>query len=161
MNTAPPSPLGIVAVRQRDFAAAQAWCRNALPIWQKLGDEHRAASTYHQLGIIAQEQRDFAAAEAWYRKSLAIKEKQGDEHGAAVTYRQLGVLAGGQGHFIDSGQWLIKAILTFHRTADPHLVRQAVQNFLVNYRNAPAADQTRLEALWKEAGLGPFPKPSA
>ena len=102
-----------------------------------------------------------AAAEAWYRRSLAIKEKQGDEHGAAITYGQLGILAGRQRHFIDSGQWLIKATVAFHRTADPHLVRQAAQNFLVTYRKAPAADQARLEALWNEAGLGPFPKPSA
>jgi tetratricopeptide (TPR) repeat protein len=153
--------LGRMAQEQRDFAAAEAWYRKALPIWEKLGDEHGAAITYHNLGVIAEEQRDFAAAEAWYLKSLAIKEKQGDEHGAASTYGQLGILAGEQGHFIDSGQCLIKAILGFHRAADPHLVRQAVQNFLVNYRNAPAADQAQLEALWKEARLGPFPKPSA
>jgi hypothetical protein len=62
---------------------------------------------------------------------------------------------------VDSGQWLIKAIVGFHRAADPHNVRQAVRNFLVNYRDAPAADQVKLEALWKEAGLGPFPKRSA
>ena len=104
---------------------------------EKLGNEHSAASTYHQLGRIAQEQRDFAAAEPWYRKSLAIKEKQGNEHGAASTYGQLGILAGRQGHFIDSGQWLIKAIVAFHRSRDPQNVRQAGQNFLVTYRNAP------------------------
>jgi hypothetical protein len=40
-------------------------------------------------------------------------------------------------------------------------MRQAVRNFFVNYRNASAADKAQLEALWKEAGLGPFPKPSA
>jgi hypothetical protein len=61
---------------------------------------------------------------------------------------------------VDSGQWVIKATLAFRRARD-HNARQTVEDFLVNYRNAPAADQARVEALWNEAGLGPFPKPSA
>jgi tetratricopeptide (TPR) repeat protein len=151
----------MIAEEQRDFPAAEGWYRKSLAIKEKQGDEHGAAMTYHQLGRIAEEQRDFAAAETWYRKALPVWEKLGDEHSAASTYGQLGVLAGRQGHFIDSGQWLIKAIVGFRRAKDPHRVRQTVQNFLVIYRNAPAADQGRLEALWNEAGLGPFPKPSA
>ena len=153
--------LGMTAQEQRDFAAAKAWYQKSLAIKEKQGDEHGAALTYHQLGTIAEEQRDFAAAEAWYQKALAIDEKHGNEHGAAFTYNQLGALAGRQGHFIDSGQWLIKAIVALHRARDPHNVRQAVHSLLVTYRNAPAADQARLEALWKEAGLGPVPKPRA
>lgn len=90
----------------------------------------------------------------------SIERQQDDEHGAS-TYGQLGTLAGLQGHFIDSGRWLLKAIVGFHRAADPHKVRKAAQNFLVIYRNAPAADQAQLEAMWAAAGLGPFPKPSA
>ena len=43
-----------------------------LAIFEKQGDEHGAASTYHNLGNIALEQRDFASAEQWYRKALAI-----------------------------------------------------------------------------------------
>ena len=74
----------MIAQEQRDFASAEQWYRKALAIFEKQGDEHGAAITYHQLGMIAQEQRDFASAEQWYRKALAIKEKQGDEHGAAA-----------------------------------------------------------------------------
>jgi hypothetical protein len=62
---------------------------------------------------------------------------------------------------VDSGQWVNKATVAFRRARDHHNARQAVRNFLVNYRDAPAADQVKLEALWNEAGLGPFPKPSA
>ena len=153
--------LGIIAEEQRDFAAAEAWYRKSLAIREKQGDEHGAASTYHQLGMIAQEQRDFAAAEALYRKALLVWEKLDDEHHAASTYNQLGILTGLQGHITDSGQWLIKAIVGFRHARDPHNVRQAVQNFLVIYQDAPAADQGRFQALWTEAGLGPFPKPSA
>jgi hypothetical protein len=91
----------------------------------------------------------------------SIEEKQEDEHGATSTYGQLGLLAGEQRHFIDSGQCLIKATVGFRRAADLHSACQAVQNFLLTYWKAPAADQVQLEALWNEAGLGPFPKPSA
>jgi hypothetical protein len=62
---------------------------------------------------------------------------------------------------IDSGQWLIKAIVAFHRARDPHNMRRAVHEFLLPDKAAPAADQVKLEALWNEGGLGPFPKPSA
>jgi tetratricopeptide (TPR) repeat protein len=153
--------LGMIAQEQSHLAAADAWYRKSLAIKERLHDENGAASTYHQLARIAQERRDFAAAEVWYRKSLAIKEKQGSEQGAAMTCQALGLLAGQQQHFIDGGQWLIKAILGFRRAADPHNVRQAAERFLVTYWNAPPADQAQLETLWNEAGLGPFPKPSA
>jgi hypothetical protein len=47
------------------------------------------------------------------------------------------------------------------RAGDVHNEGHSVQNFMLTYRNAPAADQAKLEALWTEAGLGAFPKPSA
>lgn len=62
---------------------------------------------------------------------------------------------------VDSGQWVIKATLAFRRARDHPNARQAVQNFLFFHKAALAGDQARLEALWNEAGLGPFPKPSA
>jgi len=77
--------LGTLAQERRDFVAAEACYRRSLAIKEKQGNEHGAATTYHQLGTLAQERRDFADAEAWYRKSLAVKEKQGNEHGAATT----------------------------------------------------------------------------
>jgi hypothetical protein len=43
------------------------WYKKSLAIKEKQGNEHGAASTYHQLGRIAQEQRDFGAAEQWYK----------------------------------------------------------------------------------------------
>ena len=62
----------MIAEERRDFAAAEQWYRKSLAIKEKQGNEHGAASTYHQLGVIAEERRDFAAAEQWYRRSLAI-----------------------------------------------------------------------------------------
>jgi tetratricopeptide (TPR) repeat protein len=149
--------LGMIAEEQPDFAAAEQWYRKSLAISEKLGIEHGAARTYHQLGMIAEEQRDFAAAEQWCRKALLIFEKLSDEHGATITYWQLGLSAAEQGNFVESGRWLIKALVSFQRTADPALAAQAVRDFLRSYKRASATDRAKLEALWSEAGLGPFP----
>ena len=87
---------------------------------EKQGDEHGAASTYHELGIIAHEQRDFASAEQWYRKSLAIKEKQGNEHGAACTYHQLGMIAEERRDFASAEQWYRKSLAIWEKQGDEH-----------------------------------------
>jgi len=147
--------LGRVAEERRDFDRAEKWYLKSLAISEKLGDEHVSASTYHQLGMVAQERRDLDQAEKWYLKSLAIKEKLGDEHVSASTYHQLGILAGLRERWSESGQWLIKCIVTFQATRDSASVGQATQNFVVLYRKAPPAEQTKLKALWEAAASSP------
>ncbi|MGO8674282.1 MAG: tetratricopeptide repeat protein [Limisphaerales bacterium] len=112
--------MGSVVAERRDSAAAEGWYRKALAIKEKQGDEHGAASSYHQLGILAQEQRDFAAAEAWYRKALEIEEKQGDEHSAAKTYHQLGRIAEEQGDFAAAEAWYRKSLEIEEKQGDEH-----------------------------------------
>jgi tetratricopeptide (TPR) repeat protein len=149
--------MGTIAQEQRDFAAAEQWYRKSLAITEKQGNEYGAAITYHQLGIVAEEQRDFAAAEQWYRKSLAITEKQGNKHGAAGTYGQLGRLAGIREDFLGSGGWLIKSVLAFLGVDDARSAAGNAVNFSIFYKKAPPAEQSKLKAMWEEAGLGPFP----
>ncbi len=80
----------MIAQERRDFDEAEKWYLKSLEITEKQGNEHGAASTYHQLGMIAQERRDFDEAEKWYLKSLEITEKQGNEHGAADDVPPIG-----------------------------------------------------------------------
>ena len=96
----------MIAQEQRDFASAEQWYRKALAIEEKQGDEHGAASTYHQLGMIAQEQRDFASAEQWYRKALAIWIKYGDKYHEEMTRSNLERLreAAGPGSIPEPGE---------------------------------------------------------
>jgi tetratricopeptide (TPR) repeat protein len=135
--------LAAFALNTRNYATAASLFERLAKHREDFNDLEGEAAAYRQLGAIAQEQRDFAAAEAWYRKSLAVSEKQGNERGAASTYHQLGMLAEEQREFAAAETWYRKSLAVSEN------------------RNAPAADQARLEALWKEAGLGPFPKPSA
>lgn len=145
--------LGRIAQEQRDFGSAEKWYLKSLAISEKQGDEHGAAITYHLLGIIAHVQRDFGNAEKWYLKSLAIWNKQGNEYGAASTYGQLGILAQEQKVTIEAARHTLKALTIFSKCNDQHRVQIATSQFMRFYKEASAAEQTQMKALWKEAGL--------
>src|ERR1022692_2175 len=149
--------LGMIAAEQRDFAAAREWYLKSVAIEEKLGNLHRAATTYHQLGIVAQEERDSEAARKWCLKSLTISEKRADLHGAASTYGQLGILAGLRAGFEESGKWMVRSIAAFLEMDDQNSAQRNIRNFLVSHRLASPADKQKLEAIWRDANLGPFP----
>jgi Tfp pilus assembly protein PilF len=150
--------LGIMAQERHDFAAAEQWYLKSLAIEERQGNEHGAATTYHQLGMVAQQRRDFAAAEQWYLKSLSIKEKLGNEHGAATTYHQLGRVAAEQQRPIEAGHLFARALAVFRKN-DPHNAQIATASFTTIHQAASPDEQRQLEALWSQAGLGPFPPP--
>ena len=145
--------LAIFAQNSHNFATAEQWYKKSLAIEEKQGNEHGAATTYHQLGIIAQEQRDFATAEQWYKKSLAIEEKQGNEHGAATTYHQLGRIAEEQRDFVSAGVLFIKAATVFLRGNDPHNLAIVVRSYGRTLQAADATEQANLKKAWQMAGL--------
>jgi tetratricopeptide (TPR) repeat protein len=120
---------------------------------ERQGNEHGAASTYHQLGMIAQAQRDFSQAEQWYKKSLEIKERQGNEHGAASTYHQLGIIAAEQGEPLKAVGLMTQAGETLMRFDDTHsaeIVRQGVQRLI---GELPADAQNEMRKRWHTLGL--------
>jgi tetratricopeptide (TPR) repeat protein len=149
--------LGMIAQEQREFETARSWYLKSLAISEQQGIEHRAAITYHQLGRVAEEQRDFETAREWYLKSLAIEEKQGNLHSAAGTYGQLGIISGLQGSLEDSGRWLSRCIAAFIQAHDQYNAEGNTRNFLIFHRHASPEDKEKLEAIWREANLGPFP----
>jgi tetratricopeptide (TPR) repeat protein len=153
--------LGRIAEEQHDFTAARAWYSKCIDIKVKQGDLHGAALTYHQIGSVAQEEGDLVGARDWYLKSLAIKEQLGDQHGAAKTYAQLGAVAWLDGDAQAFSKSVVRAIKAFIETSDPHLVRRSVTNFLLAYQQSSPENQKQMEAIWQEAGLGPFPPPQA
>ena len=122
----------------------------SLVIWEKQGNEHGAAITYHQLGVIAQEQRDFQAAEGWYQKSLAIEEKHGDEYGAALTYGQLGVLAAKQRDVQSAAAHFLKAIEGLANTGDEYHLAITVCNYARLLHTAPSSGREALRSRWEE-----------
>ena len=75
----------MIAEEQRDFAAAEAWYKKSLAIKEKQGNEHGAASTYHQLGRIAQERRDFFQAGDFYLKSIKMFANTSDTYNLMIA----------------------------------------------------------------------------
>jgi len=149
--------LAAYAQNSRDFVESSRLFHQLAVHAASHGKSEVVATTYHQLGMIAQEQRDFATAREWYLKSLAISEQQGNLHGAASTYGQLGILAGRQDNMEDCGRWLIRCIRTFLQAHDQHAAEITANNFLISHRQASPQDKQKLEAIWREANLGPFP----
>jgi len=67
------------------------------------------------------------------------------------------MLAGDQGTFEEAGKWLIRSITSFLQANDQRGAQQGVRNILVFHQAATTEDKRKLEAIWLEAGLGPFP----
>ena len=91
--------LGILAQLRGDFAAAERSYRQALEIFERIGDQAGMSVGYHQLGMLAERRGDFAAAERSYRQALEIFERIGDQAGMSVGYHQLGMLAERRGDY--------------------------------------------------------------
>jgi tetratricopeptide (TPR) repeat protein len=131
--------LGTIDVEERNFEAAEQWCRKSLDITEEIGRTSEAASTYLSLGNIAQNRRDFAAAERWYQKSLAVGQQFGNELLTARVYHELGITAQEQRDFASAEQWYHKsldineklrddslAVLIYHRLG---VISQEQRNF--------------------------------
>ena len=149
--------MGVVAQQRLDFAAAEQWYLKSLAISEKQGNEDRASVAYQQLGIMAHQRRDLSTAEQWYLKSLAIKERQSNEHGTAQTLGQLSILAKEQQRLIKAGLLCLRALAIFRKREDPHSAQIAATLFVGIHGAASADEKRQLEALWTQAGLGPFP----
>ena len=71
--------MGMIAQQQRDFAAAEGWYTKSLEIKEKQGNQHGAASTYHQLGRVAQERQQSEVSGEWFVKSIVAFRQSGDQ----------------------------------------------------------------------------------
>ena len=149
--------LGTVAQEEREFKAAREWYAKSLEIEERHGNLQGIAKSCFQLGRVAEEERNFDAARKLILKSLAINEKQGNLHSAALDYNQLGVLAARQGDTIASAAWLVRGIKAFLEASDPRLAHNGGGIFLLAHQHASPEEAQKMEAIWHEAGLGPFP----
>lgn len=85
--------LGAVYFAQGRYAQAEQRNREALAIFQALGDTAAAGKSLHQLGLIAQERADVPEAERLYEEALAILQGADDRQAVAVTLHQLAGIA--------------------------------------------------------------------
>jgi hypothetical protein len=52
---------------------------------------------------------------------------------------------------------MVRSIAAFLEMDDQNSAQRNIRNFLVSHRLASPADKQKLEAIWRDANLGPFP----
>ena len=149
--------LGMIEGAQHNFVMARQWYSKALSIYEPSGDP-KAASTYHQLALVAQEEGNLTEAVNWCLKSIVIKEERRDLYGAASSYGLRGVLAGLQDDLEGAARWITRAIQAFLETGDELNAKGNAANVVYFHERASPENKQKIEAIWHNAGLGPFPK---
>jgi tetratricopeptide (TPR) repeat protein len=105
--------LGMIALHRGDYDQALDWYRQALTIFEELGNRVNMAVSYHQLGIVAYWRGDYDQALDWYRQALTIREELGDRRGIATSYHELGMVAFRQEDYDQALDWYRQALTIF------------------------------------------------
>jgi predicted ATPase len=114
------SGAGTLAGLQNDHAAARALHKEALAIYQELGDQLGISSALLQLGTSAYDEGDHASARSLFEQSLAIKREFGDRLGTAMLLNNLGIVAQEQGDYA-MAKTLYEQSLKIKRQIGDHL----------------------------------------
>src|SRR6185369_5107155 len=83
---------GDLALRQHDYAEAEACFQRAFELRQALGDQGGAAWALHSLGSLAIHRGDFTRAAAVYEQSLVWQRAAGDSAGIGSVLVNLGAI---------------------------------------------------------------------
>jgi predicted ATPase len=88
---------GLLALAQRDHAAARCYLEAAARTWRVHNDQASVASTLNSLGSAAQAQGDLAAARAFFEESLLLWRENDGPRGAAIALNNLASVLLSQG----------------------------------------------------------------
>ena len=113
--------LYILAVIKRYFYPdprdAEGLCRQAVALYEEVGDRWGAARSLDFLGILIEDMGRFAEAQACCEQSLAIGRELGDRRGMAGAMLDLGVIAWVQGR-LDEAMPLLEQAAGLYRSLD-------------------------------------------
>jgi DNA-binding NarL/FixJ family response regulator len=119
--------LGVISMREGDYATAADCLLASLETWRDLGELYWIAEALVRLGHLAMEQTDVAAARSRLTEALVVARQQADEHRVAAAlegFVQLSVLEG-------------RARLALQLAAAVEVVRQAIRVPLPPAERAP------------------------
>ena len=149
--------IGLIGQHRGDYDQALDWYRQALVIFEDLGDRGGIASSYHQLGRIAQFRGDYDQAVDWYRKSLAIEEERGNRARMAASYHQLGMIAEERGDYDQALDWYRQSLAIEEELGNREGIATSFQQLSVLTRKSgdydKAVDWSR-QALTIQEDLG-------
>jgi len=105
--------LGATAQKQRKYAEAERYCKEALAIKIEYNARYEQADTLHQLGAMTQDQRKYDEAEQYYKEALGIFVEYNARYEQAKTLHNLGVVAQDQRKYDEAEQYYKEALGIF------------------------------------------------
>ncbi|MDQ7859158.1 MAG: tetratricopeptide repeat protein [Armatimonadota bacterium] len=108
------SGAGLLAWRQRDYAAAAALAEQGAAVSEQAGDPTGLAAALNVLALVARDRGDLDRAEPLHRRSLELWRREGNRWGEALALQNLGYIAHRRGDY-DGAQRCCDASLAIFR----------------------------------------------
>jgi predicted ATPase/DNA-binding XRE family transcriptional regulator len=119
---------GVLATRQGDFAAAERFHAQALPLRRAMGDPAGLASSLNSLGGLLMQQGRLAEAQAAWEESLTYRRASGQARAIALGLMNLGVLAVNAGEVRQAVSYIEESVPLFRAAGDASMVSNALIN---------------------------------
>jgi predicted ATPase/DNA-binding XRE family transcriptional regulator len=120
--------VGVLATRQGDFAAAERFHAQALPVRRALGDPVALASSLNSLGGLLMQQGRLGEAQTVWEESLGYRRQSGDGRAVALGLMNLGVLAPNRGEIRAAIAFSAESAPLFRAAGDESMLSTALIN---------------------------------
>jgi tetratricopeptide (TPR) repeat protein len=110
--------LGDSALRKGELKDAERRYREALAIFEAMGDQRGIAQIYSKFGRLAHLRFQLTEAEGWYRRAATTFEKLGDRPFMANAYHRLGWVTYDQGRLDEAENWYDRGRAIFEQLND-------------------------------------------
>jgi predicted ATPase/transcriptional regulator with XRE-family HTH domain len=119
---------GVLATRQGDFAAAERFHAQALPLRRALGDPVALASSLNGLGGLLMQQGRLGEAQVAWEESLHYRRQSGRTRAIALGLMNLGVLALNRGEVRQAVAYVEESVPLFRAAGDESMLANALIN---------------------------------
>jgi predicted ATPase/DNA-binding XRE family transcriptional regulator/Tfp pilus assembly protein PilF len=119
---------GVLATRQGDFAAAERFHAQALPLRRALGDPLALAFSLNSLGGLLMQQGRLDEAQTAWEESLTYRRQSSDARAIALGLMNLGVLALNRGEARQAVSSVEESVPLFRAAGDASMLSNALIN---------------------------------
>ena len=140
---------GILAWKQGDYPAADAFYEQSIAIRRELGDRKGVGAVLNNQGLLAYEQGDYRSARLLHEDSLSIDRELGDRWGIAVSLIHLASLAMIQGDHVSARALNDESLAIFRELDDRTHVANAIRS--LGNLHSRLGDHDAARALYDES----------
>jgi tetratricopeptide (TPR) repeat protein len=148
---------GVIARDRGDYDRAERLFRQALGVFEEIGDRQGGAATRGSLGTLVRLRGDFDAAEHLYRQALSVFEETGHNVNVAAMLGSLGHIARHRGDYASAESFQRQALDLYQEIGDRTGVATSLYDLAViaaSQDNYDTAEQLNQEALAIDEELG-------